>query len=266
MSIFEKLEIFFSKIAVNSVGRFSNGISLAQKEGFTSGKMLDYIYKNEPSGKFIVGKIIDKIYLNHPGWQDIRNRKKNLCLNIKDAIDMLLEQKGEVRICDVASGPARYIIDTLIDYKEKPVSAELRDIDKRWLLDAQELAKEKNITLEIKIADALDEKDFVFEKQPDIMVASGFYDWFNDRETVKKSMQLIFNALQDGGYFVFSIQSGHHALNLTNEIFKDFNNHQLKMVTWDMEIINSILAEIGFKVIKQRADEKNHYPVILAQK
>lgn len=266
MNILEKLEIFFSKIAVNTVGKFSNGISLAQKEGFTSGKMLDYIYKNEPNGKFLIGKFVDKVYLNHPGWQDIRNRKNNLCLNLKDAIDDILSKKEDVRICDIASGPARYVIDTLQDYKDKPVSAELRDIDKRWLLDAQEIAKEKGIELTIKIADALDEKDFVFEKQPDIMIASGFYDWFNEKEIVKKSMQLIYNSLLDGGYFVFSIQAGHHALKLTNEIFKDFNNHQLKMVTWDMDTINSILSEIGFKVIKQRADKENHYPVILAQK
>lgn len=265
-NILENIEISFLKLVVDTVGNLSDGISLATKEGFTSGKMLDYIYKNEPSGKFIIGKLIDKLYLEHPGWCDIRNRKMNLCLNLKDAIDCILEQNQEVKICDVASGPARYIIDTLGEYKEKSVSAEIRDIDKRWLLDACEVAQSKGIALDSKVANALEDSDFVFKKQPNIFVASGFYDWFDDKELVKKSMQLIYNSLPENGYFVFTIQAGHHALSLTNKIFKDFNDHQLKMVTWDMDVINSILFEIGFKVIKQRADKENHYPVLLVQK
>ena len=38
------------------------------------------------------------------------------------------------------------------------------------------------------------------------------------------------------------------------------------MVTWDMDIINSILKEIGFAVILTRSDDKGHYPVLLAKK
>ncbi len=265
-NILENIEISLMKATVDIFGGLSDGIALAQKEGFTSGKMLDYIYKNEPHGKFIIGKMFDKFYLSHPGWQDVRNRKKNMCLNLKDAIDMTLEHNDEVKIVDVASGPARYIIDTLENYKDKNVSAQIRDIDVRWLKDAKELADSRGVKVEYQVANALEEADFNFERQPDIMVASGFYDWFDDKEVVKKSMQLIYNALKQGGYFVFSVQAGHHALGLTNKIFKDFNNHQLKMVTWDMDVINSILSELGFRVIKQRADENNHYPVVLAQK
>ncbi len=265
-NIIENISLSVLKLIVDTVGQLSNGIKLASKEGFTSGKMLDYIYKNEPSGKLLIGKFIDKIYLNHPGWCDIRNRKNNMCLNMQDAIDDILQTKQEVIICDVASGPARYILDTLEANKGKNIKAQLRDIDVRWLKEAKEAANKRDVEVEYKVANALEEKDFVFDKQPDIMVASGFYDWFNDIEVLRKSMRLIYNSLAQGGYFVFSVQAGHHALTLTNKVFKDFNNHQLKMVTWDMETINSILNEIGFEIVKERADEQRHYPVILAQK
>jgi len=262
----EDIELNILKFIVDTVGQLSNGIKLASEYGFTSGIMLDYIYKNEPSGKLVIGKILDKIYLNHPGWQDVRNRKNNLCLNLQDAINEVLKEKNEARICDIASGPARYIIDTLELFKGQPVSAEIRDLDERWLIEANETANQRGIHLDYKIANALEEADFVFEKQPDIMVASGFYDWFDNKEIVTKSMQLIYNALPENGYFVFSVQSGHYALTLTNKIFKDFNNHQLKMVTWNIETISTILKDIGFKIVKLRADAENHYPVILAQK
>lgn len=264
--IVEEIEISMLKVVVDTLGQLSNGIRLASKEGFTSGKMLDYIYKNEPSGKLVVGKIIDKIYLNHPGWQDIRTRKNNLVLNLKEAVELTLKTKGEARICDIASGPARYILDVLETFKGQNVSAELRDLDTRWLLEANEAAKTRGVQVDYKTANALEEADFVFDKKPDIMVASGFYDWFEDKEIVKKSMTLIYNSLPENGYFVFSVQAGHYALSLTNKIFKDFNNHSLKMVTWDMNIIQSILKEIGFKVILTRSDAEGHYPVLLAQK
>lgn len=262
----ENLKISVLKLIVDTFGNLSDGIALAQKEGFTSGKMLDYIYKNEPHGKFLVGKLIDSIYLNHPGWQDVRQRKNNLVENLKEAIGIVLSEKDTVRICDVASGPARYIIEALECYKGKNVSAELRDLDARWLEDASSLAKERGVDVEYRTANALQEEDFKFENQPDIMVASGFYDWFDDKEVLRTSMRLIHQSLNQNGYFVFSVQAGHYALNLTNQIFKDFNNHQLKMVTWDMNVINELLAEIGFAIVKTRMDDKGHYPVVLAKK
>ena len=161
--IIENIEISILKIIVDTLGQLSNGIKLASKEGFTSGKMLDYIYKNEPSGQLIIGKIIDKIYLNHPGWQDVRKRKDNLVLNLKEAVDLTLKAKGEARICDVASGPARYILDVLEQFKEQNVSAELRDLDTRWLLEANEAAKSRGVQIEYKTANALEESDFIFD-------------------------------------------------------------------------------------------------------
>ncbi len=262
----ENLQIGALKLVVDTFGQLSSGIKLASKEGFTSGKMLDYIYKNEPDGKFLIGKLIDSIYLNHPGWQDVRTRKNNLTLNLKDAVNYVLQEKNEARICDIASGPARYILDVLDEYKGKPVSAELRDLDLRWLLEAKETAAKRGLNIEYRTANALEEADFNFDKKPDIMVASGFYDWFDDIEIIKKSMRLIYNSLPLNGYFVFSIQAGHVALSLTNKIFKDFNNHQLKMVTWSMDIINSVLKELGFATIVTRCDDKGHYPVLLVKK
>ena len=265
-NIIENIEISMLKAVVDTLGQLSDGIKLASKEGFTSGKMLDYIYKNEPQGKFGIGKYIDSIYLNHPGWQDVRMRKNNLVLNLKDAVNMTLERKDSVKICDIASGPARYIIETLEAYKDKNVMAELHDIDERWLIEASKTAEEHGVKVEYRTANALLEKDFIFDVQPDIFVASGFYDWFEREEVVRQSMQLIYNALPQNGYFVFSIQAGHAALSLTNKIFKDFNNHQLKMITWDMDTINKILSDIGFTTVKTRSDDKEHYPVLLVQK
>ena len=267
MNLFKKINILATKLAVRTIGQLSDGIQLATKEGFTSGKMLEYIYSNKPQGKFFIGKLVDSIYLNHPGWKVIRIRKENLTKNLSEAVAELLKIQDDIFICDVASGPAKYILEVLEEYKEKNVYAQIRDIDVRWLKEAKEKAFNNNLKLEYKVADALNEDDFVFEnKNPDIMVASGFYDWFNDEAVIRKSMQLIYNSLKQGGYFVFSTQAGHVDLEMTNAVFKDFNNQQLAMAVWPQEKIREILSDIGFELLKVRNDEFGHYPVMLAIK
>ncbi len=267
MKTIENIKISAIKTVVNTVGQWSDGIKLASTEGFTSGEMLDYIYKNKAHGKNLVGKLIDKIYLNHRGWRVVRTRKDNLAKNIKEAVNATLEKQNDVFICDVASGPAKYILEVLEDFKNENVYAQIRDIDERWLKKAKNIADEKSLKLEYKVADALNYKDFIFgAKSPDIMVASGFYDWFNDEKVLRKSMNLIYDALNENGYFVFSVQTGHVDLEMTNAVFKDFNNKPLAMAIWSDEKIAEILEEIGFKVIEKKSDKYDNYQVYLAQK
>ncbi len=267
MKTLENIKITAIKTVVNTLGQWSDGIKLASTEGFTSGEMLDYIYKNKAQGKNLVGKMIDKIYLNHRGWQVVRIRKDNLAKNIRQAVWKTLSKQNDVFICDIASGPAKYILEVLEDFKNRNVYAQIRDIDERWLKKAKITANEKSLKLDYKVADALNPKDFVFDKKsPDIMVASGFYDWFNDEEVLKKSMTLIYNALSENGYFVFSVQTGHVDLEMTNAVFKDFNNKPLAMAIWSDEKIAEILKEIGFKVVDKKSDKYDNYQVYLAQK
>lgn len=267
MNLLKKIEVNCIKAVVNTVGQWSDGIRLASTEGFTSGEMLDYIYENKAHGKNWIGKLIDKIYLNHIGWQVVRTRKENLVKNIKEAVQNVLFKKDDVFICDIAAGPAKYILEVLEENKDREVFAQIRDIDERWLKKAKENADKKGLKLEYKVANALNDADFDFgRKAPDIMVASGFYDWFNDEAVIRKSMKLIYDSLKNGGYFVFSVQSGHCDLEMTNAVFKDFNNKPLAMAVWDYKKISQILNDIGFKEIIKRADKYGDYTVLLVQK
>ena len=260
------LKAWFMKIAIRMIGSWSNGIRLAKTEGFTSGIMLDYIYKNQPSGRFFIGKIFDKAYLEHEGWRVIRQRKDNLCAHLEQAIDLTLQLKSSVHICDVAAGPALYVTEVLEKYKEKAVSAEIRDLDARWLEEAKKRADTKGLNLTYKVANALEKNDFVFDTMPDIFVASGFYDWFNEAEMIKTSMRLIYESLSKDGYFVFTNQTGHVALDMTNYLFKDFNDKPLEMVTWDLALVKSWVEEIGFTIMDIKKDEKGCYSSVLAVK
>ena len=255
------------KLLVNTVGQTSNGLRLCTNHGFTSGKMLDYIYLNEPSGKYIIGKLIDRIFIRHAGWEAIRTRKTNLVNLLNKAIDLTLREKEEVNILDVAAGPARYILDSLTGFDNR-VSAVCRDIDERWLEEGQKNAFISGLTnIKFEKGDALDTESFKsLNIKQDIIVSSGFYDWIVDDELVKKSMQIIYENLKPGGYFVFTNQSGHIDLNMAQEVFSDFNGEPLRMTTRKAQLMNDWTKELGFTIIETRQDKAGYYSVTLARK
>lgn len=271
MSIIKNVKIALLKLGVNTLGQLSDGIRLATKEGFISGQILEYIYQNQPHGITFLGRYIDKTFIRHPGWQDVRNRRDNLMAVLSDTIKRQFQMSDSVRLCDVASGPAGYIIDTLIRFKGredgKSVSAEIRDLDARWLDEATKKARALGLdNISVRLGNALEKKDFVFDVTPNVFISSGFYDWIEDDEWVKQSMRLIYDALPAGGAFVFTNQSGHVDLTLTNSVFTDFNHKPLSMKTRPANEINSWAEEIGFKIQEVKTDLAGHYSVTGAYK
>ncbi|HBG49151.1 MAG TPA: hypothetical protein DDW90_06555 [Cyanobacteria bacterium UBA9971] len=256
------------KTLVDTIGQTSDGLKLCSQYGFTSGKMLDYIYQNQPSGKYLIGKLIDRIFIRHAGWEVIRTRKNNLVNSLKTAIVLTLTDKNDVFIVDVASGPAKYILETMDKFRNENVFAVCRDIDTRWLEEGKIKAESLGLSnMEFKEGNALEPNSFKeLNKIPNIIVSSGFYDWIIDDELVKKSMQIIYNNLPVDGYFVFTNQSDHVDLEMVKNVFQDFNHNPLEMKIRNACLINSWAKEIGFKIIETNSDKQGYYSVTLAQK
>ena len=95
------LQIQMRKLLVHTLGRLSDGIRIAREHGMISGKMIDYVYRNEPSGRLWIGKLLDRAYLSNEGWRAVRVRKGHLA-----AIQSCLDQtypNWELIIVDDAS-------------------------------------------------------------------------------------------------------------------------------------------------------------------
>ena len=126
------LEIKALKTLVHTLGRLSGGIRIARRDGLTSGRMLDYVYRNEPSGAPVVGRFLDRIYLSNKAWRAVRIRKRHLTELLEWAIRRQLEACGEAFILDVASGQARYLLDVLGKFLHRKVESLCWDLDERW--------------------------------------------------------------------------------------------------------------------------------------
>lgn len=69
--------------------------------GFDSGSMLDYVYRNTPTGTGPVGRFMVRHYLPSIGWRGIRQRKLHLEELLKLAIARLQQTQTPVHILDL---------------------------------------------------------------------------------------------------------------------------------------------------------------------
>ncbi len=259
---------FLARSFMQTVGQLSDGIRLCYKEGLTSGKTLDYIYKNKPSGKLIIGKILDKKFINDPGWEATRIRRKNLEKLLTDSIEAIKSQDRSVSILDIASGPGAYIISVVEKTGKKDVFALCRDFETRWVEEGNKTCMNRNLTnVFFEKGDAFNEDELLcLSPKPNIVVASGFYDWFNDDEKVKESIKIVFNTLESGGYFVLSNQCAHPKLEFTEQVFTDFRKKPLRMTMRPESTMHSFLVKTGFRIERTLTDSNGYYAVIQAKK
>lgn len=263
-----KLKIFLMALVIRTIGRLSTGIEMSFKYGFTSGMMLDYIYENKAHGKFIIGKILDRMFLDNVGWQAIRQRKENLKSYIKESIARNRKNGARTVILDIASGPARYIIEVLGETGQDDAYVICQDIDSRWLEYGRRRAEKaglKNIRFEKGDAFNLEMLSGVSPK-PDIVVSSGFYDWITNDELVKKSLQYAYRILEDKGLVIFTNQASHLQMELVSRAFLDFNQEPLRMKTRPAELINGWARDAGFKNLQTVLDKWGLYSVTKGEK
>lgn len=262
------LKFVLARFFMKTVGQTSDGIRLCYKEGLTSGKMLDYIYRNEPSGHLMIGKSIDRAFLNDPGWIAVRARRKNSEALLVESIENLRKEKRPIALIDIASGPADYIISVLEQVKGNDVQAFCQDYEARWVEEGKRKAQERHIkNIRFQQGDAFNREALLkITPRPNVVVSSGFYDWFTDDTKIIESMRIVFDMLESGGYFVLSNQMAHPKLEFTQAVFTDFNHKPLQMTMRSKEKVSQWLDKIGFHIDKVLVDGHGYYSVLKASK
>jgi len=197
--------------AMKTGGRLSRGIQLGWEAGFDSGRTLDYVYENQPQGVTPLGRAIDRGYLASIGWRGIRVRKTNLQTILRSAIESTHAEGKPVRLLDIASGPGRYDLETIRDLPSIPITAVLRDYKPENVAAARRLAEEfglKNVTT--MQGDAFDRASLAsLMPKPTVAIVSGLYELFPANEPVMNSLRGLADAIETGGYLVYTNQPWH---------------------------------------------------------
>ncbi len=250
---------------MTSVGNLSDGIKIGNTYGYDSGVMLDYVYKNEPNGKFFIGKIIDKFYLNSIGWRGIRNRKVLIENMLESVVKEQLESKERLDYLDMACGGGEYDVTTIKKFGKERFCATLRDYKNENIQKAEQNALRHEIdNITYEQANAFDEKNY--NQKWDLIVSSGFWEIIEDDNLVKNCLINSAKALNDGSSFIFTIQPNHPQLEFIGRVLHSNTGEMWTMRLRDLKLFKTWMSEAGLELIESKLEEYEIFGVVHARK
>lgn len=261
----KKYYYLITKFFINTLGNLSNGIRIGNTYGHDSGVMLDYVYKNKPSGKLLIGKIIDYFYINSTGWKGIRLRKILIKEYIKKAIETQLEKKKKINLLDIACGGGEYDIEILNQFPQNKISAELRDYKKENIEKAEQNARAAGLNnIKFKQADAFNSKNY--KKKYDIIISSGFWEIIENDDLIQKCIKNISSSLNKSGSLVFTIQPYHPQLELIARTLKSNTGKPWIMKLRSLDLMKSWIKKENLIYLSHKMDKYGIFGVVMAKK
>lgn len=248
----------------------SDGINLGFQTGFDSGSTLDYVYRNQPAGAGPVGRMIDRTYLESAGWRGIRQRKVHIEELLRLAMASLREQGREVRILDIAAGHGRYILEALQGVEPLPESVLLRDYSELNVREGSALIERLGLKERARFVqgDAFDGADLAaVEPKPSLAVVSGLYELFADNAMVSGSLAGLGEAVEEGGYLIYTGQPWHPQLELIARALTSHRAGQAWVMRRRTQLeMDQLVEAAGFRKLAQRIDEDGIFTVSLARR
>lgn len=259
-----------ARAGLRLASNLSAGVKLGFVTGFDSGSTLDYVYRNQPSGKGVLGRLIDQNYLDSIGWRGIRQRKLHAEELLRLAMARLREAGRAVRIVDIAAGHGRYILESLEGQEHKPDAILLRDYSDINVRDGNALIQHKglgDIARFVK-GDAFDRADLAaLEPKPTLAVVSGLYELFGSNRMVGDSLAGLAAAVGEGGYLLYTGQPWHPQLELIARALTSHRDGQAWVMRRRSQAeMDQLVEAAGFRKVTQRIDQWGIFSVTLAQR
>jgi SAM-dependent methyltransferase len=253
---------------LRTVGRLSKGIALGHRAGFDSGVTLDYVYEDKPQGITPLGKFIDYQYLNSVGWRGIRQRRVHLEAVLRETIEMTHKAGRPVRVLDIASGPGRYVLETMKSMPSIPITATLRDYKQENLDAAAQLAQRLGLRdVTIVHGDAFDQASIASIKPvPTIAIASGLYELFPENDLVLRSLQGLAKAVEPGGFLIYTNQPWHPQMEFIARVLTNREGRPWIMRRRTQAEMDELVRVAGFEKIRQQIDPWGMFSVSVARR
>jgi alpha-beta hydrolase superfamily lysophospholipase/SAM-dependent methyltransferase len=256
------------RFGLKTVGRLSRGVQLGWEAGFDSGRTLDYVYENQPRGRTPLGRVIDRNYLNSIGWRGIRVRKINLQNILGDAIQRVHQEGRPVRLLDIASGPGRYVLESIRESEQIPVTATLRDYKPENVEAARQLAEKlglRNVT--VMQGDAFDRASLAATTpRPTIGIVSGLYELFPANGPLLNSLAGLADAIEPGGYLVYTNQPWHPQVEFIARVLTNREGKPWIMRRRTQAEMDELVRNAGFEKLREEIDQWGIFSVSLARR
>ncbi len=252
--------------ALKTVGRLSAGIRLGWRTGFDSGVTLDYVYENRPRGFTPIGRLIDRAFLASIGWRGIRQRRLHLERMLRSAVAQL-RARGPVHLLDIAAGPGRYVLDAL-QSMPPPVTALLRDARRENIEAGRRLAAGMGVRgVTFAQGDAFDRASLAaIRPRPNIAVVSGLYELFPDNGPVAASLRGLADAVEPGGFLVYTNQPWHPQLEFIARTLTNREGERWIMRRRTQAEMDDLVRAAGFRKVSMEIDRWGIFTVSLAER
>jgi SAM-dependent methyltransferase len=255
---------------LKTLGRLSKGIRIGWQTGFDSGESLDHVYRNTPDGTTILGRWIDRFYLNSPGWRGIRQRKVHLQQLLDEAIELVRGRNQPVQILDIASGPGRYVLDTIARHRARGVeiSATLCDRDRSGLAAGRELAVSMGLnSVTYRESDAFNASAIAaIQPRPTIAIVSGLYELFPSNGPVRESLRGLAAAVEPGGFLIYTNQPWHPQQEMIARVLPNRDDDPWVMRCRTQGEMDQLVAAADFEKRHMLIDDEGIFSVSLAER
>lgn len=262
------LSFLSQRIALNTLGRLSDGIRIGHATGFDSGESLDHVYINKAKGRMVLGKIIDRGYLNAIGWRGIRQRKVMLGEALSHSLREIRAVGLPAELMDIAGGAGRYLLDLLDD---PAAGDDLRVLCRDWsqsaLAAGATSAKQRGLANQITHlrGDAFDEASLAsVSPQPSVAVVSGLYELFPDNERLQRSLRGLFQAVPSGGRLIYTGQPWHPQVEMIARTLTNRDGEFWVMRRRPQGEMDALVEEAGFIKERQWTDDFGIFTVTTA--
>jgi alpha-beta hydrolase superfamily lysophospholipase/SAM-dependent methyltransferase len=253
---------------MKTVGRLSHGIKLGWESGFDSGRTLDYVYENQPRGCTPIGRAIDSAYLNSIGWRGIRARKANLQRVLSDTITTIRTEEKPVRVLDIASGPGRYVLETVRQLDGVLAHVHLRDCKLENVEAARALADRlalANVTTEQ--GDAFDRASLAaISPRPTVAIVSGLFELFPGNAPVLTALQGLADAVEPGNFLIYTNQPWHPQVEFIARVLRNREGKRWIMRRRTQAEMDALVRAAGFDKIRQETDPWGIFTVSVARR
>ena len=249
-------------------GRLSRGIDLGWKHGFDSGVMLDYIYQNRAQGLTPLGRLIDRV-LSQRHRLARHSRPANAAgTGAALAIEQTHAAGRPVRLLDIASGPGRYVLETIHTLRTIPISAVLRDYKQENLDAAARLRDELGLAqVTLTHGDAFDRAGLAaITPRPTIAIVSGLYELFPDNEPVLRSLRGLADAVEPGGHLIYTNQPWHPQVEFIARVLTNREGQPWIMRRRTQAEMDELVRDAGFEKISQEIDPWGIFTVSAARR
>ena len=258
-----------ARAGLKAAGRLSRGVELGWRNGFDSGLSLDYVYENTPRGVTALGRLIDKSYLESIGWRGIRQRKAHLEKALRDVIQKTHGENRPIRILDIAAGAGRYVIETIRAMPEISIAATLCDNKRENVDAARVLADEFDLNGQVvtKQGNAFDRSALsAVQPRATIGIVSGLYELFPANEPVLNSLRGLADAIEPGGYLIYTNQPWHPQLEFIAHVLRNREGERWIMRRRTTAEMDELVRLAGFEKLEMEIDQWGMFTVSIARK